>query len=51
MVCLSDHIIHAAPVISNTLAALFTAFIGHGHLPESLSNCILLPIPKAQKDP
>ena len=47
----SDHLVHAAPVISNTLADLCTAIIRHGHMPEALSNCILVPIPIDQKDP
>ena len=47
----SDHLVHAAPVISNTLADLCTAIICHGHMPEALSNCILVPILKGQKDP
>ena len=47
----SDHLVHAAPVISNTLADLCTAIIRHGHMPEALSNCILVPIPKGQKTP
>ena len=47
----SDHLVHIAPVISNTLADLCTAIIHHGHMPEALSNCILVPIAKGQKDP
>ena len=37
-------------MISNTLADLCTAINRHGHMPEALSNCILIPIPKGQKD-
>ena len=38
-------------MISNKLADLCTAIIRHGHMPEALSNCILVPILKGQKDP
>ena len=47
----SDHLVNAAPVISSTLADLCTAIIRHGHMPEALSNCNLVLIPKGQKDP
>ena len=47
----SDYLVHGAPVISNTLPDFCTAIIRHGHMPEALSNCILVLIPKGQKDP
>ena len=47
----SDHFISAAPAISSFLASLFTAILRHGHLPKSLQDCVLVPIPKGKKDP
>ncbi len=43
--------IHAASVIAPLLSALFTATVRHGCMPESLCDCILVPILKGQKDP
>ena len=48
---LSDHLIHALPAVRKFLAFLFTSILRHGYMPESLRNCILVPIPKANKDP
>jgi hypothetical protein len=47
----SDHWAHALPALSSTLAALFTAILRHGYMPELLRNCVLVPIPKSNKDP
>ena len=47
---LSDHVIHAARVITSLLSDLFTAIVRHGFMPESFCHCILVPIPKGQKD-
>ena len=47
----SDHVIHAASVIVPLLSDLFTAIVHHGYMPEPLCDCILVPIPKGQKDP
>jgi len=47
----SDHWVHASPAIAGLLASLFTSIIWHGYMPESVRNCILVPIPKDQKDP
>ena len=47
----SHHLVPAAPVISNTLADFCTAIIHHGHMPEALSICTVVPIPKGKKDP
>ncbi len=46
----SDHFIHAAP---DLLAALFTALVHHGYMPEPISYMcpVLVPIPKSHKDP
>ena len=47
----SDHLIHALPAVRSSLAFLFTSILRHGYMPESLRNCVLVPIPKANKDP
>ena len=47
----SDHLIHALPAIRSFVSLLFTAILRHGYMPEQLRNCILVPIPKANKDP
>ena len=44
-------LVYAAPALKDHLPLLFTAIIHHSHMPPSLCNCILLPIPKGQKDP
>ena len=46
----SDHVIHALPVLSSFLAKLFTVILKHGYMPEQLRNCVLVPIPKNSKD-
>ena len=46
----SDHWVHALPALSCHLASLFTAVLRHGYMPEQLRNCVLLPIPKGNKD-
>ena len=46
----SDHVIHALPVLTSLLAKMFTAILKHGYMPEQLRNCVLVPIPKGSKD-
>ena len=47
----SDHWIHALPVLSGSLASLFTAILRHGYMLKLLRDCTLVPIPKGSKDP
>ena len=47
----SDQLIFALPAICSILANLFTSILRHGYMPEAIRNCILLPIPKGNKDP
>ena len=47
---LSDHVIHAAPVIASLLIDLFSAIIHHDFMHESLCHCILAPMVKGHKD-
>ena len=48
---MSNHFIHAKTALSDPLSKLFTAMLRHGVVPESLRDCILVPIPKPGKDP
>ncbi len=35
----------------SSVASLFTGTLRHGYMPEAIRNCILVPIPKGDKDP
>ena len=45
------HFIRALPVIEVFVADLFTSILRHGYIPTVLHDCILVPIPKGNKDP
>ena len=45
----SNHLIYAAPVITELVRSLFTAMLRHGYVPSSISDCILKPIPKQER--
>ena len=47
----SNHFIRALPVIELFVADLFTSILRHGYMPTVLRDCILVPIPKGNKDP
>ena len=47
----SDHLILALPAIELFAADLFTSILRHGYMPAVLHDCILVPIPKGNKDP
>ena len=47
---MSNHFIHAKEVLSDPLSKLFTAMLRHGVIPDSLRDCILVPIPKPGKN-
>ena len=47
----SSHFILAAPVIADPLATFFSVMLRHGFLPHQLIDCVLVPIPKAGKNP
>ena len=47
----SDHLILALPAIDLFLADLFTSILRHGYMPSGIRDCILVPIPKGNKDP
>ena len=46
----SDHLRHAATVIAESLATLFTSILRHGYMPSSIRDCTVIPIPKGLKD-
>ena len=46
----SEHLKLASPAIAKHLAVLFTSVVRHGYLPLCLSDCVLIPIPKGNKD-
>ena len=44
-------LIFALPAIEGFVAKLFTCILRHGYMPAALRDCILVPIPKGNKDP
>ena len=46
----SDFFTYSAPVIADSLASFFTSVLRHGYMPACIRDCILVPIPKGQKD-
>ena len=38
-------------VIASFLSHLFTLILRHGYMPKALRDCLLIPIPKPNKDP
>ena len=48
---LSDLLIFALPAIEGFVPDLFTCILRHGYMPAALRYCILVPIPKGNKDP
>ena len=47
----SNHILYAAPALTNFLSSFFTAILRHGYMPKSLADCIFVPSLKSNKDP
>ena len=47
----SNYLILASPVIASFLSHLFTLILRHGYMPKALRDCLLIPIPKPNKDP
>ena len=41
----------ASSSIAKPLAIFLTSVVRHGYLPQCLSDCVLIPIPKGSKDP
>ena len=48
---MSDHVLHAPPILASKLAELFTSLLRHGHAAVCLWDSIIQPIPKGAKDP
>ena len=46
----SNHFIRALPAIELFVVDLFTSILCHGYMPTVLRDCILVPIPKGNKD-
>ena len=46
----SDHFRYASSSLSDFLAKFFTVMLRHGHIPESLRDCVLQPVLKPGKD-
>ena len=47
----SDHLKLASSAIAKPLAIFLISVVRHGYLPQCLSDCVLIPIPKGSKDP
>ena len=47
----SEHLIFASPALTEPLANFFTSLLRHGYMPQNLRDCVLIPIPKKNKDP
>ena len=47
----SDHLKLASSAIAKPFAIFLTSVVRHGYLPQCLSDCVLIPIPKGSKDP
>ena len=50
-ILMSNHFIYAKDALSAPLSRLFTAMLRHEIVPDTLRDCILVPIPKSGKDP
>ena len=47
----SDVLILVLPAVRTPVASLFTAILRHGYMPGPIRDCLLVPIPKSDKDP
>ena len=43
----SEHLKFAFPAIAKPLASFLTSFVRHGHMPQCLSDCVLIPYQRA----
>ena len=41
---------YSSAVIAEPLAIFFTAILRHGYMPKCFRDCVILPIPKGNKD-
>ena len=46
----SEHLMYSSAVIAEPLAIFFTAILRHGYMPKCFRDCVILPIPKGNKD-
>ena len=47
----TEHLKYGSPVLTESLASLFTSIVRHGYMPQCLRDSVLVPIPKGNKDP
>ena len=46
----SEHVIMASSALANPLAMFFTSLLRHGYISQCLRDCVLVPLPKRNKD-
>ena len=46
----SEHLMFASPAIAEPLAIFFTAILQHGYTPQNVCDCVVVPVPKGNKD-
>ena len=46
----SEHMIMASSALANPLAMFFTSLLRHGYISQCLRDCVLVPLPKRNKD-
>ena len=46
----SEHVTLASSALASPLAMFFTSLLRHGYLPQCLRDCVLVPLPKRNKD-
>ena len=46
----AEHLIFATSVLISSLAVYFTSLVRHGFMPSCFRDCILIPVPKKNKD-
>ena len=47
---LAEHLIYASSALLSPLAAFFSSLIRHGFMPQCLRDCVLVPVPKKNKN-
>ena len=46
----SEHVNMASSALANPLAMFFTSLLRHGYISQCLRDCVLVPLPKKNKD-
>ena len=47
---ISEHVIYASSALMGPLATYFTSLVRHGFMPQCFRDCVLVPVPKKNKD-